>query len=123
MRFFKNLLRSRKGAAMVEYALLVAGVALIGAAAVSVMGNKTGDMFAAIATVLPGAQTEDNNTIQVGEIIETDLNAAGAITLQTEQMNDGAARLGENVGLSAASADDFGTLVVEPARSTEDDAD
>ena len=38
-KLFKRLLGEKTGAALVEYALIVAGVALIGAAAVSVFGH------------------------------------------------------------------------------------
>ena len=62
--------RDKKGQGLVEYALLIAGVALISAAAVSVFGHKTSDMIAAVAAILPGAHTDDNNTIQSGHLIE-----------------------------------------------------
>ena len=36
MKFFRGMLRDKKGAALVEYGLLVAGVALIASAAVAI---------------------------------------------------------------------------------------
>ena len=42
MSKFTRMVRDNKGAALVEYALIVAGVALIGAAAVSVFGVRGG---------------------------------------------------------------------------------
>ena len=46
--------KNEKGAALVEYALIVAGVALIGAAVVSVFGHKVTDMLGMATAVLPG---------------------------------------------------------------------
>src|SRR5438093_5467999 len=69
--------RNQKGAALVEYALIIAGVALIGAAAVSVFGHKVTDMLATSAAVLPGAHADDNAPIVSGKTIETSPNAPG----------------------------------------------
>lgn len=63
--------RRQKGAALVEYGLLVAGVALVATAAVSIFGTKTGNLIASIAAVLPGANAEDNAPINVGQLLET----------------------------------------------------
>jgi len=68
----KRLLRSKKGAALVEYGLLIAGVALVSAAAVSIFGHKTNELIAGIASVLPGAHADDNAPISSGQLIETD---------------------------------------------------
>ncbi len=112
----QRLARCRKGAAMVEYALLVAGVALIGAASTSIFGHKTNDMIAMVAGVLPGAHTDDNNAIVSGKIIETSAGAAGVdsggaattgIGLDVTSIiaNSGTARLGTNVGTDGTLAD------------------
>ncbi len=50
----KKLIRNRKGQGLVEYALIIAGVALISAVAISLFGHKVSDMIGAVATVLPG---------------------------------------------------------------------
>ena len=73
MKFLMKLLKSRKGAALFEYSLLLAGVGLVTIAAVSVFGHKVSDMTAAVATVLPGAHDEDNNCRQGDKVrlIET----------------------------------------------------
>ena len=63
--------RRRQGAALAEYGLLVAGLALSSMVAVSVLGGKVGGMIAAVATLLPGASAEDNAPVQVGRLIET----------------------------------------------------
>lgn len=94
---------------MVEYALLVAGVALIGAASTAIFGHKTNDMIGMVAAVLPGAHADDNAPIVSGKIIETSPNAPGVdsggaaaagIGLDVDAISTatGTARLGTNVG-------------------------
>jgi Flp pilus assembly pilin Flp len=78
LRLTRQFLKCKKGAALVEYSLLVAGVALIGAASVSTFGHKTNDMIAMITAVLPGAHTDDNAPIVSGKIIETTPKATHA---------------------------------------------
>lgn len=100
--------KKRRGAALVEYGLLIAGVALIGSAAVSIFGHKTSDLVAAVATVLPGAHTDDNGPIASGKLIETSAPTTGAgatpIQLNVTDINTNTLteRLGNNV-LGAAN--------------------
>src|SRR5437660_6239084 len=77
----KRLLRNRKGAAFVEYALLVGGIALVGAAAIATFGHKTTDLLGAMTAILPGAHADDNAPITSGKLIETAPDAAGNIGL------------------------------------------
>lgn len=103
MKFLVKLLRNRKGAALVEYGLLIAGVALVTVAAVAVFGNKTNDMIAATAAVLPGAHADDNGPIQSGTLIETTSGESGdPISVDIDDINDnsGTFRLGDNLGVS-----------------------
>ncbi len=114
----KNLVRRRRrGAALVEYGLIVSGVALISAAAVSIFGHKTNDLIAAVATVLPGAHADDNGPIVSGKIIETATDTAGNISLSTAAItaNNGSDRIGTNVLGAAATGttEGFGGLVIE----------
>jgi len=74
MRFWKKNDR-RRGQGLVEYALIVCGVALICAAAVSILGHKTSDLIGAMAMILPGAHSDDNGSIVSGKLINT--TAAG----------------------------------------------
>ena len=110
MNVFKSLLRSKKGAAMVEYAMLVAGVALVSAAAISVFGNKTADMVSVSAAVLPGANASDNAPIANAALIETDITAdtdgdgtADAIALDIPSIiaNQSTSRLGNSLGIGS----------------------
>jgi Flp pilus assembly pilin Flp len=63
--------RRRQGAALAEYGLLLAGLTLASMVAVSVLGGKVGGMIASVATLLPGATAQENATVQVGKLIET----------------------------------------------------
>ena len=112
---FKRL-RSQAGAALVEYSLLVAGIALIGAAAVAVFGHKTTDMMAAVAAVLPGAHADDNAPIVSGKIIETSVDGGAGgdaialdITTILANSNGEVERLGNNLGTNSS----ISQLVVE----------
>jgi hypothetical protein len=132
-RLFKGLRRS-KGAALVEYSMLVAGIALIGAAAVAEFGHKTGDLIGIAAAILPGAHTGDNGPIVSGHLIEAkmgtgngaggagELTATNAIALDIQGIANGTGqdRLGNNL-VGAGSNGDPGaktnigtTLVLEP---------
>ena len=77
VKIVRRLRKNDTGAALVEYALIIAGVALIGAAAVSIFGNKVTDMLATAAAILPGAHADTNAPIVSGRIIETSPNAPG----------------------------------------------
>jgi len=116
-----NRNKKRKGAALVEYGLLIAGVALVAAAAVATFGHKTTDLIGAMAAVLPGAHIDDNAPIVSGKIIETSNTAAGVdsggaaatgigLDVTTIEANSGTARLGNNLATVGSVAD----LVLEP---------
>ena len=95
-------IRSRKGAALVEYGLLIAGVGLVATAAISVFGHKTSDLISSIASVLPGAHEDDNAPIVSGKIIETTSAADGDISIDTAAIegNSNSSRLGDNLGVT-----------------------
>lgn len=99
-QLLKKLLRDKKGAALVEYGMIIAGVALIAAGAVSIFGTKTSDLVASIATVLPGAHKTDNAPIVSGKLIETtDGTGTDPISLDINriQNNSDTERLGDNL--------------------------
>ena len=116
LKLTQRILKCKKGAALVEYALLVAGIALIGAASIATFGHKTNDMIGMVAAVLPGAHVDDNAPIVSGKIIETTPNVGGTgagIGLDVATIitnSDGThERLGENVGTVGT----LSSLVVE----------
>ena len=112
-----KMLRNKQGQGLVEYGLIIAGVALISAAAVSMFGHKTSDLIAAVATVLPGAHGSGNGPMSSGKLIETTVATDGTtpITLDSGAIktNSASPRLGVNVGLGS-NADDFGGLILDP---------
>jgi len=109
----QRLFQNKKGQGLVEYGLLIAGVALICAAGISLFGHKTCDLIAAVGVVLPCAHGDDNGPMVAGKLIETTGAGSGAIALDaaTIESNSGEPRLGDNVGLDTPA--DFGGLIVE----------
>ena len=80
---FRKQRQVRKGQAMVEYALLVVCIAVVGAVAVSMLGHKTADDLAIAAAIMPGAHTDDNNPIQTSQVMPTKIGADGSIVIDT----------------------------------------
>lgn len=109
----KRSIRRQRGAALVEYGLLISGVALVAIAAVSILGHKTSDLVASVAAVLPGAHDDDNNPIVSGKLVETAANANGAIGVDAAGIvaNAGTPRLANNLGIAGT---DLANLVQEP---------
>jgi len=116
-KFFSRLRRDKKGQGLVEYALLIAGVALISAAAVSLLGHKTSDMIGAVAAILPGAHVNDNGPIQSGHLIDTAPTGTGgsiALDVPTILSEKGTDRLGNAVlGPGMGSTNGFDGLIIE----------
>jgi len=117
----KRLFKNRKGAALIEYGLLVGGIALICAGAVSLFGHKTNDIIATVAAILPGAHTDDNGPIISGKLIETSLNTAAgtaqgiSLDFGTIATQVGVDRLGINVAgqNSVAATNGLDGLILE----------
>jgi|SRR5579862_2028614 len=108
--FFRRLCGDNKGAAMVEYAILVAGIALVSLVAVTMLGHKVNDMFSSAASTLPGAHVGDNGPLVSGQLVELTTDAKGNVVLDTAGIlaDNGTERLGNNLGI------DLSKLVVEP---------
>ena len=80
----RKLIRNRKGQGLVEYALIIAGVALIGTVGITMFGHKVADLIGTVAAILPGAHTDDNAPIVAGHLIETDNNGPGG-SIETQR--------------------------------------
>jgi pilus assembly protein Flp/PilA len=117
----RKLFRDREGQGLVEYALLVCGIAVISLAAISLLGHKTSDLMGTAATMVPGAHVGDNGPILSGHLIETDNNGqGGSIEVSVSGpgsilSQNGTDRLGMNLfgPGSAGSANGVGGLIIE----------
>jgi len=112
----RKLFRNKKGQGLVEYGLIIAGVALICAVGISVFGHKVSDLIAATATVLPGAHADDNAAITSGKLIETTVGTATdpiSLDATTIAGNSGTGRLDANVLGADGTTDGFGGLILE----------
>ena len=108
----RNLFTNKKGQGLLEYALILAGVALICLVGITMVGHKTQDLLAATATILPGAHEEGNSSLFSGRLIET--TGGGAATPTTLDLvaisnNKGQARLGNQAGFTGS----FEGLIVD----------
>ncbi len=99
-----RLIRDRKGQGMVEYGLLIAGVALVCIAGVSMFGHKTSDIIGTTASILPGAHTDDNGSIYSGHIVQTATTngviAVDANSIAAANAAGTASTLDNNLGIS-----------------------
>lgn len=100
MKILKQTRRSKRGAALVEYGLIVAGVALVTVAAVSIFGTKIGGMFGTAAAILPGAHAADNGPIAVGKMAPTTVDGNGNQALDGDAIANGTNNLGSSIGVS-----------------------
>jgi Flp pilus assembly pilin Flp len=93
----KKLIRNRKGQGLVEYALIIAGVALIGVVGITMFGHKVADLIGTVAAVLPGAHTDDNGPITAGQLVGTTVGADGAISVDTQSVTQSGNTIGNNL--------------------------
>lgn len=102
----RNLLKNKKGQSLVEYGIIIGGVALVALAAVAILGHKTNDLIASVAASLPGAHEDDTGPIVSGKLVNTTQDATtGAIYLNASAPGS----IAGNVGIPGID-----TLVVEP---------
>lgn len=109
--------RTRRGQGLVEYALLLGAIAVVVLLSVSLLGHKSNDIVATLAVTLPGAHSDDNLTIDSGELVESKANAANdtviinATSLATAA--PGGVRGTERLGTNAGFGTDLDSLVKE----------
>ncbi len=99
----RRWLKSDTGAALVEYALIIAGVALIGAAAVSVFGNKVTNMLTTAAAIMPGSHATSDPPAVSG--VETSQNVT--------DVDEGSPGTGQSIGNNIGADGSLSSLVVE----------
>lgn len=99
MNTHKN--NSHRGQTVGEYAVLLCGILIASLAALTVFGDKTSDLWATGATILPGAQASDNGPIIAGSLIEhLEADTMGTlitIDLSLIESSSGSERLGLNL--------------------------
>lgn len=105
----RKLLKNKKGQGMVEYGILVGGIALVCLAAVAIMGHKANDLIATVAGSLPGAHADDNAPIVSGKLVNTTQNADGNIVLDPTTPGS----IEDNLGIEGIAS-----LVVEAGEET-----
>lgn len=96
----RNVLKSKKGQGLVEYGILVGGVALVCLVAVAILGHKTNDLLAVTAGALPGAHADDNGPIVSGKLVNTEQDTNGVIYLDTSEPGS----IADNLGIPGANA-------------------
>jgi len=101
----RKLLRNKKGQGLVEYGILVGGIALVALAATAILGHKTTDLIGTVAGALPGAHSEDNGAIVSGQLVATTVQESGVGFVLNGQ-NPGS--FSSNLGI------DVDGLIVEP---------
>ncbi len=85
MKIRKNH-QKKRGAALVEYGLLIAGVALVSAAAISVFGQKVGAITGAAASALPGNSPDNIGTFDPGQVVLTKKGENGTIQIDWDNV-------------------------------------
>lgn len=106
----RKLLRNKKGQGLVEYGILVGGVALVALAATAILGHKTTDLIGSVASALPGAHDDAVGPIVSGILVDiTTVPAEGGGSGLVLDITSTDNSLASNLGFSGESA-----LVVEP---------
>ena len=100
----RKTLRSKKGQGLVEYGILVGGIALVALAATAILGHKTTDLIGTVAAALPSAHAGENAPIVSGQLVATADDGSGALVLDASGTND----FSTNLGIDGEG------LVVEP---------
>ena len=101
----RKIFRNKKGQGLVEYGILVGGIALVCLAATAILGHKTNDLIGCVAAMLPCAHEDGTGPIVSGKLVATtQTGASNAIILDATSPGS----LSANLGIDAE------TLIVEP---------
>ena len=106
----RKIFRNKKGQGLVEYGILVGGIALVCLAATAMLGHKTNDLIATVTAVLPGAHAESSAPIVSGKLVGTTevvIDGSNAIVLDVSEPGS----MAENLGLNQTALE---SLIVEP---------
>jgi Flp pilus assembly pilin Flp len=99
--------RSRnRGAAMVEYAILVGAVTLVGILGLSVLGRKSMDLTGTLAVILPGANLTEDMKIHHAQLVELTGAADGTYKVDSARIGGGNTnRLAVAAGVPMSNSD------------------
>ena len=110
----RKLFKNKKGQGLVEYGILVGGIALVALAATAILGHKATDLIGTVAAALPGAIAEDNGAIVSGQLVNTMLDPeSNGFVLDASEPGSFA----ENLGINTTG------LIVHPHGHGHDDHD
>jgi Flp pilus assembly pilin Flp len=101
----RKLFKNKKGQGLVEYGILVGGIALVALAATAILGHKTTDLIGTVAGALPGAHDEDNGAIVSGSLVAVTTAGQSGFVLDASEGGS----FSENLGINADG------LIVGPA--------
>ncbi len=101
----RKLLRDKQGQGLVEYGILVGGIALVALAATSILGHKTTDLIGTVAAALPRGHDDHQGPIVSGQLVATTIQSGGSGFVLDAS---GTASFSSNLGIDAEG------LVVEP---------
>jgi Flp pilus assembly pilin Flp len=77
--------KKRLGQALVEYALLIAGIALVSVVAVALLGHKVQHVLGVMAAIIPSAHADDNKPLTHYSLIPLD-TSGNAIVLDAANL-------------------------------------
>ena len=99
MKTVNHIRRGKRGSALVEYGLIVAGVALVGALAVGVFGEKLADLLSLNARILPGLTEGENSPLKGGGLFDTKEENGRTVL----DINSGSNNIEDNFGVDPQS--------------------
>ncbi len=107
--------RKRKGQALVEYIVIVAGVLLVSIVGISLFGHKVAGMVNMATVILPGVHGGGNNPIQTGRLVEFAPDGGdGRISLAAQQIQDNFGKQRFSMNIWGAAAGDGPGSVFTP---------
>ncbi|XZE51439.1 Flp family type IVb pilin [Planctomycetaceae bacterium SH139] len=103
----RKLFKNKKGQGLVEYGILVGGIALVALAATAILGHKTTDLIGTVAAALPATHADGNGAIISGKLVATTVGIGEDGTgLVLDAQNPGS--MSANLGINGDG------LVIEP---------
>ncbi|QDV12608.1 hypothetical protein CA51_24940 [Rosistilla oblonga] len=99
----RKLFKNKKGQGLVEYGILVGGIALVSLAATAILGHKTTDLLGTVAACLPCAHEDHSGPIVSGTLVQVTSSGGSGFRLAGTPGS-----FSENLGIEVDG------LIVEP---------